>query len=160
MHQLQVTIPDELALVQFGRRLAALLPVPAVIALNGTLGAGKTRLVQALGEALNIPAETILSPTYTLIHEYAVASHTALKTVYHLDMYRLRDVDEYWELGVDEFLDEPAWIIIEWADRIQIALPRDYLQIDISVVSASSRQLTLTAHGTVYQELLTQLAMN
>src|SRR5438552_15626499 len=117
---------DEQDTERFGIALAAVLPPGTVVALRGTLGAGKTRLVQAVAAAVGVPREEVVSPTFVLCQEYH-----GTRTVYHLDAYRLRDEDEFRELGVEELFASDAVTFIEWADRVAGALPDDYLQIDI-----------------------------
>src|SRR5439155_20081314 len=109
---------DEAATDRFGATLAAVLPPGAVVALLGTLGAGKTRLVQAIAAACGVPREEVVSPTFVLCQQYR-----GRRTINHLDAYRLRDVDELRELGIEELFASDAITIIEWADRIADALP-------------------------------------
>ena len=80
---------------RLGKLLADVLPAGTVIALIGTLGAGKTRLVQAVAGALGVPREEVTSPTFVLVNEYVGGR----LPVYHFDAYRLRDEDEFLELG-------------------------------------------------------------
>src|SRR5688500_2638347 len=88
---------------RLGKALASVLPDPAIVALNGTLGAGKTRLVQALAVALGVDRHECISPTFVLIHEYA-----GRLPIYHFDAYRLRDEDEFLELGAEEYFERPG----------------------------------------------------
>ena len=88
-------------------------PDRAVVGLNGPLGAGKTRLVQAVADASGVDRRTVTSPTFVLVQEYH-----GTRTIYHADAYRLADADEFWQLGLDERFDEPALVFIEWADRV------------------------------------------
>ena len=105
----------------FGAALARLLPRPAVVALKGTLGAGKTRLVQGLAAGLGIEREAVSSPTFVLLHEYL-----GDVPIYHFDAYRLRGPDEFWNLGADEYLADPrGMVVIAWAERIAGCLPAD-----------------------------------
>src|SRR5690606_5996027 len=103
---------SEEATDRLGAVLAELLPPQAVIALSGTLGAGKTRFVQALAAAAGVPREDVVSPTFVLCQQYE-----GRQRIYHLDAYRIRDDDEWFELGVEEMFDTTAWVVIEWAER-------------------------------------------
>lgn len=129
---------------RLGRLLAEHLPDGTTIALCGTLGAGKTRLVQAVAAACDIPADTVVSPTFTLCQEYQ-----GRRTLYHFDAYRLRDDDEFLELGPDEYFDAPALTFVEWGDRVIDCLPRDRLEIQITVTGAESRAFELIGIGDV-----------
>jgi tRNA threonylcarbamoyladenosine biosynthesis protein TsaE len=142
MNGLVFEAADEQATDRFGAALATTLLPRTVIALCGTLGAGKTRLVQAICATLGIPRDEVVSPTFVLCQQYRGA-----KTIYHLDAYRLHDEDEFRELGIEEMLSSDAITIIEWADRIADALPDDYLQIDIEVTGPTSRRFTVQAIG-------------
>ena len=145
--ELTIVLANEDATRALGASLAALLPSGSVIALNGTLGAGKTRFVQGLALAAGIPTDLVLSPTYTLIHEYPLPPGCGVEKLFHLDAYRVRDEDEFWELGVEELYEQPAWIIIEWAERVPRCLPREYLEIQLLVTGPMIREAKLIAHG-------------
>src|SRR5947209_4760774 len=133
---------DEAATDRFGAALAAVLSPGTTVALCGTLGAGKTRLVQAIAAPLGVPGEEIVSPTFVLCQQYR-----GTQTINHLDAYRLHDEDEVRELGVDEMFSSNAITIIEWADRVAGALPDDYLRIDIDVTGPTSRRFVVTSAG-------------
>jgi len=155
--EVTISLADEDATRAFGAHLAGILPRGSVIALNGTLGAGKTRFVQGLALAAGVPADAVLSPTYTLIHEYPLPCGATIEKIYHLDAYRVRDEDEFWELGVEELYEQPAWIIIEWAERVPRCLPRQYLEIQLEVTGPETRMARIITHGDTYQEVLDSL---
>ncbi len=101
------------------------LPCPLVIGLTGTLGAGKTTLVQRLAAAAGIDPGDVTSPTFTLLQ-----SHHGSIVIHHLDAYRVGDEEEFLQLGVEElFEDSQSWTIIEWADRVREVLPANTLWI-------------------------------
>ncbi|MDO4425305.1 MAG: tRNA (adenosine(37)-N6)-threonylcarbamoyltransferase complex ATPase subunit type 1 TsaE [Planctomycetia bacterium] len=106
-----------------------------VISLLGTLGAGKTRFVQAVSSAAGVPEDEVTSPTFVLIQEYV----SGKRPIFHFDAYRLKDDDEFLELGPEEYFDGGGLTFIEWADRVESCLPRDYVQIRISQTGAESR---------------------
>jgi tRNA threonylcarbamoyladenosine biosynthesis protein TsaE len=126
---------------RLGRALVAALP-HGVVALDGPLGAGKTRLVQAVAAAAGVDRRDVVSPTFVLVHEYRGS-----RPIYHLDAYRLRDDDEFLQLGADEYFAAPNLVLVEWAARVERCLPRDRLAITIDVVSDSERQFTIVGHG-------------
>jgi len=127
---------------RLGAALACEAPAGAVVALCGTLGAGKTRLVQAVAQAIDVPAGEALSPTFVLIHEYH-----GRRTIYHIDAYRIKDADEFFELGVEELLDGDGLVMIEWADRVRSSLPDDRLQLTLEVAGPSARTVTIEGLG-------------
>jgi len=137
---------------RLGAALAKTLPRGAVIALCGTLGSGKTRLVQAIATACGVPTTTVLSPTFTLCNEYV-----GDRPIYHLDLYRIADTDELFELGFEEYLKTNGMTCIEWADRFREMMPQAYLEITIHVVGVEQRRFEIEAKSADYAERLTQL---
>ncbi len=127
---------------RLGAAVAAETPAGLVVALCGTLGAGKTRLVQAVAHALGVPAGEALSPTFVMIHEYQ-----GRRTIYHIDAYRVRDADEFFELGVEELIEGDALVMIEWADRVRSSLPDDRLELILEVAGPSERRVTIEGLG-------------
>ncbi|MFG0297212.1 MAG: tRNA (adenosine(37)-N6)-threonylcarbamoyltransferase complex ATPase subunit type 1 TsaE [Maioricimonas sp. JB045] len=125
---------------RFGAALARVLCPGDVVCLNGRLGAGKTRLVQAIAAARGNDSQPVTSPTFTLIHEYV-----GEVDLFHVDAYRMRDSDEFLELGGEEILAAGGICLIEWASRIEDVLPRDVLQVTIAVLGKSERQISASA---------------
>jgi len=119
-----------------GKRVESLFETGTVISLLGTLGAGKTRFVQAIAAAAGVPEDQVTSPTFVLIQEYK----TGTRPIYHFDAYRLKDDDEFLELGPEEYFDGGGLTFIEWADRIERCLPQDYVQITIQQTGNESRR--------------------
>ncbi len=144
---------DEAATAALGHALADVLPPGTTVALCGTLGAGKTRLVQAIAEGLGVHRRDVVSPTFVLIQE-----HRGRRMIYHIDAYRLRDDDEFQQLGPDEYFESDGLVLIEWADRVAGSLPRDYVEIRIEVIGLESRRFEIRAIGRRYEEVLQLLA--
>jgi tRNA threonylcarbamoyl adenosine modification protein YjeE len=140
---LTVHVPDEAALTPLARRLVAVLPRPAFVAMRGDLGAGKTTLVKALAAAVGIEPSEVVSPTFGLVHEHAAAQGILL----HADMYRLVGPDDLHEIGWHDAVARAAWAFVEWPERIADALPSDRLDIAITIDSPFSRSLRLTGRG-------------
>lgn len=140
----------------FGRRLGALLFPGAVVALIGPLGAGKTHLVRAIAEGQEIPdSRVVSSPTFVLIQEYP-----ARLPIFHFDAYRLTGPDEFRDLGVHEYYEAGGVCLIEWADRIGVALPVERLGIRIAISGESSRRFEVEGIGVRYAELLSALLLS
>ncbi len=115
---------------------------PFCFGLVGTLGAGKTRLCQEIAQAWGIDSTEVTSPTFTLLKSYAIASRgdppTTARQLHHLDLYRVGDEDELWELGLDELWEAPGtWTLVEWADRFADCMPADMIWIRIEVADDS-----------------------
>jgi tRNA threonylcarbamoyladenosine biosynthesis protein TsaE len=144
MKEFIYTANDEAATERLGQALAAVLSGGTVVALIGTLGAGKTRLVQAFAAAHGVPRDAATSPTFVLVNEYR-----GRLPIYHIDAYRLRDEDEFLELGPEEYFDSAGVTFIEWADRVADCLPAERLEIHCEAVGETVRRFTLrgTAPG-------------
>jgi tRNA threonylcarbamoyladenosine biosynthesis protein TsaE len=147
-------LPDLAATEAFGRRLGALLFPNAVVALVGPLGAGKTHLTRAVAEGLGIanPA-AVTSPTFTLVHEYP-----ARLPIYHFDAYRLNGPNEFLDLGVNEYYEAGGVCLIEWADKVESALPTERLTIRLTPVDEQRRVAEVVGTGERYQALANVLA--
>jgi len=135
--------------VWLGSVLAAELPMGAVVALHGTLGAGKTRLVQAIAAAWGIDPKEVVSPTFVLATE-----HHGQHSLYHIDAYRLADEDEFESLGQHEHFGGPGIVFIEWAERVAGSLPQELIEITVEATGETSRQFTLAAHWQAGHEAL------
>ena len=126
---------------QFGEALARALPPGSVVAMYGTLGAGKTVIARGFARGLGI-SEAVSSPTYTIVQEYDIPGSD--RRFYHLDLYRIADEQAALGFGVDEFLSDPdAWTLLEWPVRIAGILPPEVIKLHIEVIDENSRQITL-----------------
>jgi len=117
-----------------------------VICLNGELGSGKTSFVKGFAKALGIN-EDITSPTFNIIKEYLDGE----MELYHMDVYRVED--NYESVGIEDYFKRDGVVIIEWADMISDILPKERLDVNISICGENTRVLTLVPHGEKYEEL-------
>ena len=106
------------------RALGAVLVPGDVVALTGDLGAGKTVFCKGLGEALGIPPDRVVSPSFTIVTE-----HAGRLPFRHVDVYRLSSVREAEEIGLEELLRGDGVCVVEWAEKIGILLPNDRIQV-------------------------------
>jgi tRNA threonylcarbamoyladenosine biosynthesis protein TsaE len=137
-----------------GERLGRLLAGGELVCLRGELGAGKTVLVRGLARALGCPTDEVSSPTYVLERIYC-GTRLLLS---HLDAYRLSGPDEFEESDLGAKMTDPGVVsALEWADRVEAALPPERLEVTISADDRGRRILRLTARGARYQALLEQL---
>jgi len=137
---------------RLGAALAEALPAGTTVALCGTLGSGKTRLVQAIVRAYGVPPEDVTSPTFVLCQEYH-----GRRTVFHLDAYRIADDDEFLELGPEEYFQSSHITIIEWADRVERCLPDERIQINADVTGSCSRDFEIIAIGETFKDVVDKL---
>ena len=138
---------------RLGTVLSACVHVPLTFALCGPLGAGKTELVRSLAEALGVPAEQVTSPTYVLMQRYR-----GRVSLIHMDLYRLKTAEEVWDLGIDEWLAEPAITIIEWADKFPEVWPDDVLRCYLRLSDDGYRNAEFSARGTGASTVLSRLS--
>jgi tRNA threonylcarbamoyladenosine biosynthesis protein TsaE len=143
---------DETSTAALGAALAEFLPDGAVVALYGELGAGKTRLVQAVAEAIGVERRDVTSPTFVLMQQ-----HRGRRTLNHIDAYRIRDEDEFRETGADECFEGDGLTLIEWADRVPDCLPPERLEVRIECVGETTRRFEIAAFGRQYERVVEQL---
>lgn len=119
-------------------RLAAALPPDSTIALHGSLGVGKTTFVQGLATGWDITAP-VTSPTFPLF----IVHRSAARTLVHLDAYRLDGPADLTALAIEEYLEPPWCLAVEWPDRVAGWLPPGTLHLDLSIEHGRSHRLHL-----------------
>jgi tRNA threonylcarbamoyladenosine biosynthesis protein TsaE len=108
------------------------------ILLYGDMGVGKTTLIKAIVNALG-SNDIGNSPTFAIVNEYK----TAQDTIYHFDLYRIKDEEEALNFGMDDYLSSNSWLFIEWPDKILNLLPNDINSLEIVLNEDNSRTLKL-----------------
>lgn len=119
----------------------------SVIALVGDLGTGKTTFVKKFAESLGVK-ENLKSPTFNYVLEYL----SGRLPLYHFDVYRLGEPEEVYEVGYEDYLNNDAVVIIEWANIIKSELPKEYIEIKLEHFDESSRKLSLKYVGSKEKE--------
>ncbi len=110
------------------------------IAFSGEIGAGKTTFIQAICRYLGVQ-ENVTSPTFSLVNEYQ-SIHDQNKPIYHLDLYRLNNMEEAINIGIEEFLYSPSYCFIEWPEIITPLLEdEEVVRIQIEIVKDSTRKV-------------------
>jgi tRNA threonylcarbamoyladenosine biosynthesis protein TsaE len=120
-----ILLADAEATVARARELAERLSAGSVVALVGPLGAGKTTFVKAAAAALGV-TEEVTSPSFVRLHVYEGAL-----PVYHLDLYRVKDLAEFLALGLDEWLDTDGVTLVEWAERAAEVMPANTITVTL-----------------------------
>lgn len=110
-----------------------------IVLFYGEMGAGKTTLIKALAKNLGV-SDATSSPTFSLVNEYEAADG---QTVYHFDMYRLKNESEAYDMGMDEYLYSNQWCFIEWPEKIPTLIPQQHSTLKIKALANGKRQLTL-----------------
>lgn len=125
--------------IDFANNYAQNLKAGDIIVLSGELGSGKTKFVQGILENFNLQDE-ISSPTFTIVNEY----NSDTVNIYHFDVYRLEDSDEFFAIGGEEYFSKGI-CLIEWGELIEDILPKPYTKISFSKSDddVSYRKLTI-----------------
>lgn len=143
--------------VALGRYLGGRLRPGTIVCLDGDLGAGKTALTTGIADGIGCRGP-VASPTFTLLVEHEPGEKGI--PLFHFDVYRLADADEFLDLGFDEYLTGDGVCVIEWSSRIRTLLPPDCLMIDL-VLSAPDRpdERIITMRWQGHERQLDELAI-
>lgn len=112
--------------IKFAEDFATKLNNHSIIILSGDLGSGKTKFTEGLLKHFGL-ANEISSPTFTIVNEYDTKNFK----IYHFDLYRLSDIDEFYAIGGEEYLQNGI-CIFEWGEMIEEILPTNYIKISFS----------------------------
>lgn len=110
-----------------------------VFAFYGKMGAGKTTFIKAICKALGVD-DIVTSPTFAIVNEYR--TDTA-ELIYHFDFYRIRKLEEVYDMGYEDYFDSGALCFIEWPELIEELLPADAVKVNITVNPDDSRLITV-----------------
>ncbi|MCX6010676.1 MAG: tRNA (adenosine(37)-N6)-threonylcarbamoyltransferase complex ATPase subunit type 1 TsaE [Chloroflexi bacterium] len=151
MNSLELTTRSPEQTQEFGTRLGKIARPGDVILLVGKLGAGKTCLTQGIAWGLGIK-EYAASPSFVLVRELK-----GRLPLYHLDFYRLENLAEIAELGLDEYFYGRGVSVVEWAEKALSLLPPENLLIEMEYISETGRRLKLKPSGKRYREMVARL---
>lgn len=110
-----------------------------IVAFNGEMGVGKTTFIATLVNCLGVN-EWEGSPTYSLVNEYRTSDHSK---IFHFDLYRLKNEEEAYDMGIEELIYGPHFCFIEWAEKIKNLLPNDVIWVNICKLEDDSREISL-----------------
>jgi len=131
--------PDETQAL--GKEWASRLQAGDLVLLSGPLGAGKTLLARGICEGLGLDPHSVLSPTFTIVHEYRGGKID----VFHIDLYRLETLAQIEALGLDEIFDAGGVCLVEWPERLQSMAPERAWKVSLSMDERGGRKVELQA---------------
>lgn len=121
------------------RQFIAAMGDNTVFAFYGKMGAGKTTFIKAVCRCLGVE-DVITSPTFAIVNEYTSA--TSGDTIYHFDFYRIKKLEEVYDMGYEEYFYGGGLCFIEWPELIESLLPEDAVKVTISVADDGSRTVS------------------
>lgn len=129
---------------EIAKKLAQKYKNGGIFALIGPLGTGKTTFVQGFAQGLGI-SQRLISPTFIVMRQYNIPGKSEGK-LYHLDLYRLDQIEQMENLGISEIFQNPKNIIlIEWAEKLGKLLPKNAIKIKFKALLENRRQIEITA---------------
>jgi tRNA threonylcarbamoyladenosine biosynthesis protein TsaE len=151
-------LADEAATIEFGAAIAKVIVPELTIYLHGDLGAGKTTLVRGLLRGLGYVGR-VKSPTYTLVEPYEMLdSHSAPLNLYHFDLYRFNDEEEWEAAGFRDHFNSNSVCLIEWPEKAAQVLPEPDIEINFDI-RADSRSVHVSAHTVRGQQCLQHIKL-
>jgi tRNA threonylcarbamoyladenosine biosynthesis protein TsaE len=134
----QILCHSEEETIKCGEVFGSSLQSNSVVCFFGDLGSGKTTFIKGLVKGYcGYSKDLVNSPTFVYLNIY-----TAEKTVYHFDLYRLRDSDEFLSMGFDEMFDAGGICLLEWSERIENILPENRINVSIEHMGDVLRKIT------------------
>jgi tRNA threonylcarbamoyladenosine biosynthesis protein TsaE len=136
---------------KLGEEVSKLVKLGDLLAFYGELGAGKTCFIQGISTGLEVKGY-VTSPSFTIINEYQ-----GKIPLYHFDVFRINSIEEIVELGYEEYFYGDGITVIEWADKIERLLPKEYLKIEIKFKTSSERKISFIPQGNKFNLFLEEL---
>ena len=135
---MEIRIQDLNHIDEAARQFVSQIGEHTVFAFYGKMGAGKTTFVKAICEALGVE-DVITSPTFAIVNEYEAKQ----RSIYHFDFYRIKKLEEVYDMGYEDYFYSGALCFIEWPELIEDLLPDDAVRVNIEVQPDGSRQVVL-----------------
>ena len=119
----------------------------AFIAMRGEMGVGKTAFTS--GFATHFGISGVKSPTYAVMNQYGRGTNTK---IYHFDMYRIKDEDDLYSIGYDDYVEADGFAIVEWSENIEYAIPEDAIYVTIERMAENENYRQITVRGGIFNE--------
>ncbi|MBC7615789.1 MAG: tRNA (adenosine(37)-N6)-threonylcarbamoyltransferase complex ATPase subunit type 1 TsaE [Pedobacter sp.] len=134
-----ITINSPAELKSVAEQLIAFANGNKFFIFEGEMAAGKTTLIKAFCDALGI-YEVVSSPTFSIVNEYE-------GPIYHFDFYRLKNVQEAYDIGYEEYFYSGAYCLVEWPTKVQELLPEKYIKVEIKITGKTERVFSFSMIG-------------
>lgn len=139
MENIKIEVNGLADLENAARQIVAFAPEDRIFLFEGEMGAGKTTLIKVLARTLGVN-EVVTSPTFSIVNEYDAAG----KIIYHFDFYRIKNLQEAYDIGYEEYFYSGNICFIEWPEKIASLLPEHYVKIEISALNENDRILSIS----------------
>ena len=134
---MNITIKDFDHISEAARQFVSQIGDRHVFAFYGSMGAGKTTFIKAICEELGVK-DVITSPTFAIVNEYTTPSEEA---IYHFDFYRIKKLEEVYDMGYEDYFYSGSLCLIEWPELIEELLPDDAVKVNITEQEDGSRKV-------------------
>jgi tRNA threonylcarbamoyladenosine biosynthesis protein TsaE len=137
---MNITLNSLLDLEEAAKTLLAFNKENKIFVFYGEMGAGKTTFIKAICTELGV-RDTVSSPTFSIVNEYEGNG----RTIYHFDFYRIKTLQEAFDIGYEEYFYSGDICLIEWPEKVQELLPEHYVRVDITTIDPNKRMLSISA---------------
>jgi tRNA threonylcarbamoyladenosine biosynthesis protein TsaE len=137
---MNISVNSLLDLKEAAKRLLEFSGSQKMFVFYGDMGAGKTTFIKAVCSELGVK-ETVSSPTFSIVNEYEGNGHR----IYHFDFYRIKSIQEAYDIGYEEYFYSGDICLIEWPEKIEELLPEHYIKVRITTVDPDKRVLIISA---------------
>ena len=139
MNSIKIEVNGLTALENAAQQIVTFAGEERIFIFEGEMGAGKTTLIKSLAKALGV-TEVVTSPTFSIVNEYEANGDI----IYHFDFYRIKNLQEAYDIGYEEYFYSGNKCFIEWPAKIESLIPEHYLKIEIDVINENTRLLSIS----------------
>jgi len=132
---MRILVKDKKYLPAAARKILEHTSGQKLLALYGSMGAGKTTIIKAICKVLGA-GDIVTSPTFTMVNEYLTNKN---ETIYHIDFYRIKKVEEVFDFGIEEYFSSGSYCFMEWPELIGSLLPPETVKIRITIDEKDQR---------------------
>ncbi len=137
---MKIIIKDKRYLHSGAKKILDYLKRKKIVAFYGTMGSGKTTIIKTICKILGA-VDIVSSPTFTLVNEYKTSLGESL---FHIDLHRIKKIDEVFDFGIEEYLSSGSYCFIEWPEMVEGILPPDTVNVRIIVANKEYRILEIS----------------